>query len=201
MDPLSRTPRTDLHVEASAPRPTPRAGVNFREALARSASSLVRGAQSAMTQLPGGAVLAAAVRGASGPAPGGAYASPGLPSAPAGLAGAYASPGLTSAPAGLAGPVNPLTPPAPLAAGAASATSSKAGEAAGAPAEGPGAAGASPEGGGGSVEAMLQTSADMNLYYLQLQEAMAAENRVYSAQSNVLKARHDTVKNAIGNIR
>jgi hypothetical protein len=41
----------------------------------------------------------------------------------------------------------------------------------------------------------------MNLYFLRVQEAMAAENRAYSACSNVLKARHDTVKNAIGNIR
>ena len=41
----------------------------------------------------------------------------------------------------------------------------------------------------------------MNLYYLELQERMATENRVFTAQSNVLKARHDTVKNAIGNVR
>jgi hypothetical protein len=54
---------------------------------------------------------------------------------------------------------------------------------------------------GPSVEDALQKSQEMNLYYLQLQEQMAAENRAYTAYSNVLKARHDTVKNAIGNIR
>jgi len=53
----------------------------------------------------------------------------------------------------------------------------------------------------GSVESTLAQSQEFNLYYLQLQEQLAAENRSYSAMSNVLKARHDTVKNAIGNIR
>ena len=52
-----------------------------------------------------------------------------------------------------------------------------------------------------SVESALAQSQEFNLYYLQLQEQLAAENRQYSAMSNVLKARHDTVKNAIGNIR
>lgn len=41
----------------------------------------------------------------------------------------------------------------------------------------------------------------MNLYYLELQEQISAENRAYTTLSNVMKARHDTVKNAIGNIR
>ncbi len=69
-------------------------------------------------------------------------------------------------------------------------------------AEGPGAA--APSGTGtesSSVEGALAQSQEFNLYYLQLQEQLAAENRSYSAMSNVLKARHDTVKNAIGNIR
>ncbi len=52
-----------------------------------------------------------------------------------------------------------------------------------------------------NVEGVLADSQAFNLYYLQLQEQISAENRSYSALSNVLKARHDTVKNAIGNIR
>jgi hypothetical protein len=56
-------------------------------------------------------------------------------------------------------------------------------------------------GAAGGVEGTLQSSADMNLYYLELQERISAESRQYTALSNVLKARHDTVKNAIGNIR
>jgi len=47
----------------------------------------------------------------------------------------------------------------------------------------------------------MSQDADQNMYYLKLQEQMSAESRSYSAISNVLKARHDTMKNAIGNIR
>ncbi len=67
-------------------------------------------------------------------------------------------------------------------------------------AEGPTGTG---QGGGGrpSLEDSLAANVDRNLYYLELQERISAENRAYTAVSNVLKARHDTVKNAIGNIR
>jgi hypothetical protein len=61
-----------------------------------------------------------------------------------------------------------------------------------------GGASSSPE---GNVDQMLQQNADMNMYYLELQERISAESRAYTALSNVLKTRHDTVKNAIGNIR
>jgi hypothetical protein len=64
-----------------------------------------------------------------------------------------------------------------------------------------GTSGAAPSGEAGSVEQTLAQSQEFNLYYLQLQEQLSAENRSYTAMSNVLKARHDTVKNAIGNIR
>jgi len=53
----------------------------------------------------------------------------------------------------------------------------------------------------GSVEGALAQSADQNMYFLKIQEQLQSENRRYSALSNVLKARHETVKNAIGNIR
>ncbi len=52
-----------------------------------------------------------------------------------------------------------------------------------------------------NMEGVLADSQAFNLYYLQLQEQISAENRSYTTMSNVLKARHDTVKNAIGNIR
>ena len=70
-----------------------------------------------------------------------------------------------------------------------------------------GATGATPavgtgaEAGGSGIESSLQQSQDLNMYYLQVQEAVSQENRQYSALSNVLKAKHDTVKTAIGNIR
>jgi hypothetical protein len=59
-----------------------------------------------------------------------------------------------------------------------------------------GSAGGSPE-----VESMLGENSDKNLYYIVLQERISAENRQYTAYSNVLRARHETMKNAIGNFR
>jgi hypothetical protein len=40
----------------------------------------------------------------------------------------------------------------------------------------------------------------MNLYYLQVQEEVNAQNRTYSALSNVIEVEHNTAKTAIGNI-
>ncbi len=40
-----------------------------------------------------------------------------------------------------------------------------------------------------------------NLQYLQLRHTMQHENRQFTAVSNVMKAKHDTVKNSISNIR
>lgn len=52
-----------------------------------------------------------------------------------------------------------------------------------------------------SVEAALSRSQDMNMYMIALQERVSAQNRAFTTYSNVLKAKHDTVKNAINNIR
>jgi hypothetical protein len=40
-----------------------------------------------------------------------------------------------------------------------------------------------------------------NLQYLRLQSQMQSENRSFTAVSNVMKTKHDTVKNSINNIR
>lgn len=64
-----------------------------------------------------------------------------------------------------------------------------------------GAAG-NPGGAGQSdMERVMQESQAFNLYYLEIQEEMSRENRRFSALSNVMKARHETAKSAIGNIR
>jgi hypothetical protein len=71
-------------------------------------------------------------------------------------------------------------------------------------AEGPNATGGSSAAatpGGGSLENSLQQSQDQNLYYLQIQETVNAQNRSFTTLSNVMKAEHETVKTAIGNIR
>jgi hypothetical protein len=54
--------------------------------------------------------------------------------------------------------------------------------------------------GDGGLQASLMQSQQMNLYYLQVQQEVDAENRTFTTLSNVLKAENDTVKNAIGNI-
>ncbi len=48
---------------------------------------------------------------------------------------------------------------------------------------------------------MQETQMSFNLQYLQLQSQMQHENRSYTAISNIMKTRHDTVKNSISNVR
>jgi len=122
------------------------------------ANAILSGAEQAVTRLPGGPILAAALRPSAGDV------------GPAQTSGAVASAVGSTSPEGAAGT------------GGA-----------------PGAVGAGGENGG--VEAALNQSANQNLYFIEIQERISAESRSYSAVSNVLKARHDTVKNAIGNIR
>lgn len=52
-----------------------------------------------------------------------------------------------------------------------------------------------------ATKQMQETQMSFNLQYLQLQEQMQNENRQYTAVSNILKTKHDTVKNSISNIR
>jgi hypothetical protein len=57
--------------------------------------------------------------------------------------------------------------------------------------------------GGAGQDGISQTLAQdqqMNLYYLQVQEQVNAQNRTYSALSNVIEVEHNTAKTAIGNI-
>jgi hypothetical protein len=52
----------------------------------------------------------------------------------------------------------------------------------------------------GTIDASLAQSAQLNLYYLQIQQEVDGQNRTFTALSNVLKTEHDTAKGAIGNI-
>ncbi|MBN1773468.1 MAG: hypothetical protein JXB32_19555 [Deltaproteobacteria bacterium] len=71
--------------------------------------------------------------------------------------------------------------------------------------EGPGSSGSVGTSAGGSTVdeywRLQQQSQDFNLQFLQLQEGLSHENRRFSTLSNVLKARHDTSKAVIQNIR
>lgn len=166
METRTIAPASNVALVTTSPRltPTPPRAAKFGEVLANTA---VRSAESAMTSLPGGPMMALALRGGAAPVPLG-----------------------TSTAA--------LTTPA----------------AGGRAAEGPGVTGgASPPGGGmsslgaasldtgGGIEASLQQSQEMNLQMLALQQRVQQDNQQFTTLSNVMKAEHDTVKTAIGNIR
>jgi hypothetical protein len=167
--------RPQVVAATTAARPTPRpARVKFAEVLARGAAGVVQGAEAAMKNLPGAPLMAVAIRSAGGGS--------GSMSVGRGLGGP-AMGGAGGGGMGVGG-----------AGGMGGATS----------AEGPGGAGTTGAGTGaegGGVEGSLAQAQEMNMYYLQIQEAVNAQNRTFSALSNVMKAEHDTVKTAIGNIR
>ena len=48
---------------------------------------------------------------------------------------------------------------------------------------------------------MQETQMSFNQQYLQLQINMQRENRLYTSVSNIMKTKHDTVKNSISNVR
>jgi hypothetical protein len=170
--------RTDTVIVQSAPRPTPTpARVSFKQVMAAGASGLARGAELAMRVLPGSPMTAAAVRGggAQNTTAGGVGANGGL--------GVGANTRVAEGPGGVGG----------VTVGGVGAG----GVSVGGTGVGGGAAGEN----AGGIEGSLAQAQEMNLYYLQIQEQVNAQNRVFSTLSNVLKAEHDTVKTAIGNIR
>ncbi len=163
MNSTSISARPDIAVATTAPRvtPTPARGV-FKQVLA---DSLVRGAETAMRVLPGSPLMALAVRGAAGP---GAPSAIGLPltSPGAPVRGGSSAEGPTGGSLGHGGnPVSSaqLSPLGPTF-----------GAAGGTAAAGPGAGQAGAPGG---IESSIQQSQEMNLYYLQVQEAVNSQNR------------------------
>jgi hypothetical protein len=171
MNPTIVRTRPDVVSITSEPRPTPRPPQeHFSQVLSRSASTVVRGAELAMATLPGAPLVAAAVRGGPSPLVG---ASP-VPTQAAGLAVPFGTPGT----------LNVAEGPGAVAGGTAVG----------------GVVPSAVDGSGGGLEASLAQSQAMNLYFLQVQEEVNAQNRSYTALSNVLKTEHDTVKTAIGNM-
>jgi hypothetical protein len=53
----------------------------------------------------------------------------------------------------------------------------------------------------GTMQAMQRESQAFNLQLLELQEQVQQENRRFTTLSNVLRAKHDTAKAAVSNIR
>jgi hypothetical protein len=156
-------PLTGVYSTQTAPRVTPAPAHPFQQVMYAGSAAIVNGAEAAVAHLPGGGILAAAMR-------------PGVSSGVGSLS-MPASASLNNRPEGPTGT-----------AGASSGLATTTGT---------GTSGT----GDPSIEQVMSQDADQNMYYLKLQEQMSAESRSYSAISNVLKARHDTMKNAIGNIR
>jgi hypothetical protein len=177
---ISNASRPDVVLVDSAARPTPApVRVSFGQLLAAGASGLVQGAEVAAARLPGAPLAAAAVRAVA--SNGGATADSGMPRG--GLSALSMPEGpLASSSPGV--PLGMVAPGAPSAGGASSA---------------PGVPGAAADPSGG-IDASLQQSAQLNLYYLQVQQQVDAQNRSFTALSNVLKTEHDSAKAAIQNI-
>lgn len=145
-------PAPAVSVSPTATRVTPNPATPFKSVLNASTLAVLNGAESAVRRLPGGEVLAAAVRpGTTGAAP---FAATG---------------GVSPAAGGVS--TSPTDP-----------------------------TGAAPTTGGRIEDALARQSQDA-MFYLNLQMQVQDENRYYTTMSNTMKARHDTVKNSISNLR
>jgi hypothetical protein len=169
--------RADVVAVQTQPRPTATpVRVQFADVLAGGAQALVRGAQAAVNAIPGAPLAAVAVRG------GGVGSSE---SAGSGLGGLGSLRSVASA-------VAVGSPEGPGGATTGVGLANVGGTSVGAT-----GAGSASDGG---LESTMAQSEQMNLYYLQVQEQVNAQNRTYTALSNVLEVEHSTAKSAIGNI-
>jgi hypothetical protein len=150
-------------------------GVPFSEVLAGGTRALVRSAGAAMRSLPGAPLMAVAIRGA-GANPAGPQTASALP----GGLGAIGSPVV----GGMYGP----TATTGMGTSPTGSLTSTAADGSTAGTNDPG------------IASTLAQDQEMNLYYLQIQEEVNAQNRTYSALSNVIEVEHNTAKTAIGNI-
>jgi hypothetical protein len=160
--------------------------VSFREVLAAGASTLVQGAEVALSKLPGSPLTAAAVRGGGSNTPMTTTSAVG----PASATTTAEGPGAT----GSAGSGVSLNLGGLGSLGTAGASGGIGGLAGSSGV--PGATDAS----GGGIEAAMQQNAELSLYYLQIQQQEDAQNRSFTAMSNILKTEHDSAKAAINNI-
>jgi len=177
MDSKIATMKPDVVTVTSEERPTPKpVRTSFSEVMARGSGTIVGGAESAMTALPGTSMMALAVRG--------------------GAAGAVAQPiGLGAPLGGVGGSIGGI---GAVGGGTAEGPGAVPGTSFGA--QFLSSASAASTGGDGGAAASLQQSEQSNLYYLQLQQQVSQQSQTFEALSNVMKSESDTVKNAISNM-
>lgn len=180
--PIGKISGMNLSSEVRRPRTTPPSTSTFKAVLAEGAQVLLAGA-SAASGLVGGPLLSGAIQAARtrlAQATGQGY--PGSGHAGQGYAGqGYAGQGGTQLMSGSA-------PGAPGTALAAAAPEGSAGLG----------------GGTSEIEAMRQLQKEgqqHNVQYLMLQKDVQDENRRFNVASNLLKARHDTARAAVNNMR
>jgi len=156
------------------PTPTP-ARVTFGQVLAASANGLVQGAELVAGALPGSPILAGAVRGTPSvmSMPVASIGGTSISTTAEGPGGASASAGAGLG-VGIGGGGLSISPAGISVGGAGDPT--------------------------GGIDASLQQSAQLSMYYLQVQQQVDAQNRSFTALSNVLKTEHDSAKAAIANI-
>lgn len=178
---LPSSPNVSFATTSARVTPSPPSASKFGDVLA---STAVQSAESAMTVLPGGPMMALAVRGGAASVPIGTSTSAlttgaKSPEGPTASAAASTPFGTATGIPGIAGvggpaPTGAAVDPTAATTGAADPT---------------------------SIQSSLQQSADMNMYMLQVQQQVQQQGQQFTTLSNVMKAQYDTVKNAIGNIR
>lgn len=173
--------RTSKTGNVSRQTPDLSTGRGFDNALNNAGSAGMRVAGGLGQVVPGGAVVSAAMNGIGGM----------VAMHPPATTGAYAATGITNMGAGNGG-INTTVGSSPASAN--TVTGALPGLASGGPSGVPGNALA-------NMNNELMASQAENMKLLQVQMAMQRENQVFTTVSNVLKTRHDTVKNSIANVR
>jgi len=169
----------EVVVEPTRPRQTERPSSPFRDVLASGTAILVRGAEVA-TSVAAGPVMAAAVR-ETGMAAAGALAGTGPARGPGVMATAGTATAATTATATTTAAAVPSGGTSNVPASLMSAGGDQSDLA--------------------TMQAMQRESQVFNMQLLELQEDVQQENRRFSTVSNVLRAKHDTAKAAVSNIR
>ena len=185
-----------ISTNVSIDRQTPKTdfGDRVKTGLDAAAGAVANGAAVAAPFIPGGAIVSAAVSSvssmsngsASGQAMNSRYASTGVVSVGSGAGGINTTVGGGGLPIG-GGSTLPIGG-ATLDPGSANSSLTNSG----------------PVGSGGTLSDMnayLNQTVQQNAQLMQVQMKMQNESQVYQSVSNVLKVRHDTVKNTIQNVR
>lgn len=185
IDPTPVRISTNLSIERQTPKTD--FGDRVKSGLDTTAGAIANGAAAAAPFVPGGAIVSAAVSSVT-------QLSSGASSGQA-VSASYGMTGVVSVP-GSGGGINTTVGAGPGPAQVPGISSSMGSSPSYVP-------GSQASGGGtlGQMSSDLVAAQAENAKLMQVQIAMQRENQVFSTVSNVLKTRHDTVKNTISNVR